>query len=111
MSEPRASIDELTGLLQQLRLQQPGAKSPAEVAQAQTDLLLARMASLTATLRAAEWNDTSRAAARLLLADLAMIAAQVRSNAAAIGDGLTTTLEHVRHALERTAGDEPAAIA
>lgn len=101
----RASIDELTALLQQLRLQQPGAKSPAEVAHVQTDLLLARMASLTHTLRAEEWNDTSRAAARLLLADLAMVAAQVRGNATAIGERLAGTLENVRVSLEKTAGD------
>lgn len=111
MSEPRASVDELTALLQQLRLQQPGANSPGEVARAQTDLLLARMAALTDTLRVAEWNDTSRAGARLLLADLAMVTAQLRSNAVATGEGLTTTLEHVRQALEQTAGDERATVA
>ncbi len=110
MPEPRTSLDDLTALLQQLRLQQPGAKSPAEVAQVQTDLLLARMASLTDTLRAAEWNDTSRAAARLLLADLAMVAAQLRGNATAIGERLDGTLESVRVSLEKTVGDRTTII-
>ena len=114
MSEPRASIDELTALLQQLRLQQSGGKSPTEVAQAQTDLLLSRIASLSDTLRdtqgGAEWNDASRAAARLLLADLAMVAAEVRGNATALHEQLTATLDDARIALERTAGDQRATI-
>lgn len=114
MPEPASSVGDLAALLQQLRLQQPGAKSPAQVAHAQTDLLLSRIASLSATLRdtlgGAEWNDTSRAAARLLLADLAMVAAEIRGNATAIHEQLTATLEDARIALERTAGDERATI-
>ena len=110
MAEPRTSLDDLTDLLEQLRLQQPGAKSPAEVAAAQTDLLLARIASLTGTLRGDEWNDMSRAAARLLLADLAMVSAQLRGNAGALGEQLTGTLENVRRALEETAGVKRATI-
>ena len=108
------STDDLTALLQQLRLQQPGAKSPAQIAHAQTDLLLSRIASLSDTLRdtqrGAEWNDTSRAAARLLLADLAMVAAEIRGNATAIHEQLTGTLEDARVALERSAGHKPATI-
>ena len=99
----RASIDDLTALLQQLRLQQPGAKSTSEATQAQIDLLLARIALLTDTLRDAEWSEPSRAAARLLLADLAMVSAQFRGNANSISERLAGTLETVRLILERTA--------
>ena len=108
--ERSASIDDLTALLQELRLQRAGAQSPAEVTQAQTHLLLARITSLTDTLRGAEWNDPVRAAARLLLADLAMVAAQLRGNATATGHELTGTLERVRAALERSADGKPATI-
>ena len=110
MPERASSFDDLSALLQQLGLQKPGAASPSEVNQAQTDLLIARMASLTETLRTAEWNDTSRAAARLLLADLAMVAAQFRGQATAIGEKLATTLEHVRVDLERTSDGKSAII-
>ena len=110
MPERASSVDDLTTLLQRLRLQQPGAKSPSEVTQAQTELLLTRMSSLTDTLRVAEWNDTSRAAARLLLADLAMVTAQFRGHATAIGEKLATTLEQVRADLERTSDGKSATI-
>jgi hypothetical protein len=105
-----SSTGDLTALLQQLRLQDPGGKSPSEVHQAQIDLLLARIASLTDTLRTADWNDTSRTAARLLLADLAMVTAQLRGRATATSETLATTLEKVRADLERTAGPQPATI-
>ena len=103
------ATNDLTALLQQLRLQLPGAKSPTQAAHAQTDLLLSRIASLSSTLRdaqgASEWNDTSRAAARLLLADLAMVAADIRGNATALNQQLAATIEDARIALERTTGD------
>ncbi len=108
--ERASSTDDLTALLQQLRLQPPGAKSPSEVHRAQTDLLLARISSLTDTLRGAEWNDSSRAAARLLLADLAMVSAQFRGQATAISEKLAATLESVRADLERTADGKFATI-
>ena len=108
--ERTSSIDDLADLLRQLRLQQPGAKSPSEVNQAQTDLLLTRISSLTDTLRGTDWNDTSRAAARLLLADLAMVTAQFRGHTTAIGDRLARTLENVRAALEPAADGEPVTL-
>ena len=108
--ERGSSTDGLADLLQELRLQQPGAKSPSEVNRAQTDLLLTRIASLTDTLRGAEWNDTSRAAARLLLADLAMVTAQFRGHSTAIGERLASTLKNLTAALAPTADGEPAAV-
>ena len=108
--ERSASIDDLTALLQDLRLQRAGAQSPAKVSQAQTDLLLARISSLTDSLRGVELNGPSRAAGRLLLADLAMVAAEIRGNATTVHEQLTATLEDARAALERTAGGTPAKI-
>ena len=110
MPDRASSIDDLAALLQQLRLQQPGAKSPSEVHRAQTDLLLARISSLTDRLRGTGWNEASRAAARLLLADLAMVTAQFRGHATAISETLAATLESVRADLERTAGGKSATI-
>lgn len=88
-------------LLERLSLQQAGAKSPSEVTQAQVDLLLARIASLTDVLRTAESNDTTRLASRMLLSDLALVAAQFRGRANEIAESLTRVLEDIR-----TASDE-----
>lgn len=110
MPDPASPAGDLTALLQQLRLQQPGAKSPSEVHRAQTDLLLARISSLTGRLRSDGWDDSSRAAARLLLADLAMVSAQFRGHATAIGEKLAATLDNVRADLERTADGKSATI-
>ena len=110
MTQRASPVDDLTAVLERLRLHQAGARSPSEVTQAQVELLLARIASLTDTLRGTEWNDASRAAARLLLADLAMVEAQFRGNANAIGERLTGTLENVRRILEQTADGKLATI-
>lgn len=96
-------IDDLTALLRRLRLHEAGTLSPSEVTQAQVELLLARIASLTETLRGAESNEASRTAAHLLLADLAMVAAQIRGNTNALGERLAHVLENVRLTLKRAA--------
>lgn len=102
MAERASAIDRLAALLQQLRLQQADGKLPSEVTQAQVDLLLARIASLTEALRgAAEQNATFRVGARLLLADVAMVAAQFRGNTNAFGERLTRALESAQQALDR----------
>lgn len=107
MAERASAAHDLTSLLQQLRLSQADGKSPSEVTQAQVELLLARIASLTDVLRgAAESSGTFRVAARLLLADLAMVAAQFRGNTNARGERLTRALDEARLALEHSA-DKP----
>ncbi len=107
MGEPASPVDDLTAVLQRLHLHQAGTRSPSEVTQAQIELLLARIAALTETLRGAESNESSRIAARLLLADVAMVAAQFRGNTNALGERLTRVLKNVRLTLESTA-DKPA---
>jgi hypothetical protein len=78
MSSRISSPDDLTALLEAFRPQHAGTKVASEVTQAQVDSTLARIASLTEALRGAEPNETSRLAERLLLADLAFVAAQLR---------------------------------
>ena len=102
MAEPASSFGDLASVLQQLRLQRPGASSPVEATQAQIELLLTRIASLTEALRGEAPNGSSPEMARLLLADLSMVAAQFRGNTTAVGDRLTRVLDDVRAALERT---------
>ena len=106
MAERALQIDDLTAVLRRLRLHEAGTLSPSEVTQAQVELLLARIASLTETLRGAASNEASRTAAHLLLADLAMVAAQVRGNTNALGERLTHVLANVRLTLE-SAADKP----
>lgn len=96
-------MDDLAVVLQQLRLQRAEAHSPSEVTQAQVELLLARIASVTDALRGARPSETSGAATRLLLADIAMATASFRSHANEVGIRLSRALEDARLALERTA--------
>jgi hypothetical protein len=94
------TADDLTALLERFRLQQAGAKSTSEVTQAQTDLLLGRIASLTDALRTAESGDTADLASRLLINDLALVAASLRARANEISASLTLALEGVRGELD-----------
>jgi len=98
------AVDPLVSLLQQLRLQQPHSKSPSEATQAQLELFLNRIASLTGALRDAPPGDASAAAARLLLADLAMVAAQFRGRTSELGERLAQALERAELALQGGAG-------
>lgn len=108
MAERGSPEDDLTAILQRLRLQQADAQAPPEITRTQIELLLARVAALTdAIRRATSPNGTSRAAFRLLLADLAMVTAQLRGNTTALDERLTRALDDARLALENTA-DKPA---
>lgn len=104
MAEGASPIDRLAALLQQLRLQQAEGQAPSEVTQAQVDLLLARIASLTEALRGSSDSSAAfRVTARLLLADVAMVTAQFRGNTNAIGERLTRAMENAQLALNRSA--------
>ena len=94
--------DDLTALLERLRLQPAGVGSLSEVNRAQLDLLLARIASLTDVLRDAPSDETSRLAARLLLADLGLVAAQFRGRTNDIAGALTRAVDGIRSGLEST---------
>lgn len=102
MPDHTAPSDDLTALLERLRLQPAGAAPLSEVNQAQLDLLLARIASLTEALRGAQSDATSRPAARLLVADLGLVAAQFRGRANDIANALTRALDGIRDGLEST---------
>ena len=98
----------LTAILQQLRLQRADGKLPPDVARAQVDLLLARVAALTGALRnGAQPDNQTSASMRLLLADLAMVTAQFRGHTNAVGEQLARALENARSALDKTV-DAPA---
>jgi len=91
--DPASRSNDLTALLERLRLQSAGAASLPEVHQAQLDLLLARIASLTEALRDTKSDETSRLAARLLVADLGLVAAQFRGRANDIAASLTRAID------------------
>ena len=94
-----STAEDLTALLERLRLQPAGASTPSEVTRAQLDLLLARIGSLTEALRNADRNETTRLASRLLLSDLALVAAQFRGSANAMSASLSHALEGLTRAL------------
>lgn len=87
------TADDLTASLERLRLQPAGTRTPSEVTQVQLDFLLARISSLTETLRATNSEDAARLASRLLLSDVALVAAQFRGEANAMSRSLSTALE------------------
>ena len=97
------TADELTRLLERFRLQQAGANATPEVNQAQLDLLLARIASLSDALRDAEASEASRLASRLLLSDLGLVSAHFRAHANEIGEALTRALDGINAELEHAA--------
>jgi hypothetical protein len=107
VSEPRTAPDPLAELLQQLQLQTSRAGSPSEAARTESDLLLDRLAALTRALRGADASDTSRIAARLLLADVAMAAARLRGDASTHAASLMRVLDDVREILDRTSPGLP----
>ncbi len=108
VAEHASPVHGLSAVLQQLRLQHADRKSPSEVTHAEIELLLARIALLTETLGgAAQSTETFRAAARLLLADVAMVTAHFRGDTNALSERLTRALEDAQLALERAA-DAPA---
>ena len=100
MPDPRFTADDITALFERLDVQRAGARTSSEIADAQIELLLARVATLTVALGAAPPNDAAHLASRVLLDDLAMIAAQFRSRANAMRASLTNALDDLREALE-----------
>lgn len=93
------TAENLAALLERLRLQPAGARTPSDVSQVQLDFLLARIGSLTDALRGSGWDEASRVASRLLLSDLALVAAQFRGDANAISESLSKASEGLSAAL------------
>jgi hypothetical protein len=97
--------EELKALLERLRLQSAGPRTSPEVAQAQQDLLLARIAALTEAVRGSGRSDVATLASRLLLDDLALVIAQFRGEANGIHASLSGALDGLTAAL--AAGPSP----
>jgi hypothetical protein len=100
VAERASAAADLTKTLERLRLEQAGARSTSEVAQAQIDLMLARIASLTDVVRSAESQEAFRLACRLLLADLALVAAQFRGRANELAEALDREIEGIRAVMD-----------
>jgi hypothetical protein len=100
------SPDDLTGLLERCRLHAAGGKSPDEVTQVELDLLLARIDLLTTALRSAGTNETARLAMRLLLADVGLVAAQLRGRTNVLRDSLAGASEGLPGALAALPPDD-----
>ena len=91
------STADLIAALERLRLRPPSVPDTAAATQAQLDVAFARVAALTEILRNDEgWTDTSRLAARLLLADLGAISARFRAEASEAAALLARGLESIR---------------
>lgn len=101
MAEQPKTAGHLSAVLQRLGLQQAHGNSAADVTQAHIELLLSRIAALTEQLRAAT-AEPSRDAARLLLADVSMVAAQVRGNTTVLDERLGRALDSARLVLLST---------
>lgn len=104
MSDRVSTVADLTALLDRIRLQPAGTKTPAEVNRVQLDLLLARIGLLTEALRGAVQNETTRLATRMLLADLALVAGQFRGDANATSAALTAAVDGIARALAQLDG-------
>jgi hypothetical protein len=103
------SADDLTRLLERLGVERSQAQMPAQAGEAQVEILVARITLLTEALRGAEASDTARLAARMLLADLAQVTAQLRGRTNGIRASLATAAEDMRAALgtERLPSEPP----
>jgi len=90
----------LLDILTRLRLQPPDAGSPSAVARGQLDLLMARVAALTEVLKGGR-SEEERLAARLLLADLGLVVAQLRGEANALAATLDEAITSLRAGLDQ----------
>ena len=110
MTNPLATTDDLTRLLEQLAVERGQAQTGAQASDVQIELLVARIKLLTEALRDAAAGDAARLAARLLVADLAQVIAQFRGRTNGIRAALESAVEEMRAALgtARAAPDQPA---
>ena len=95
----RLTADDLTQLLERLTVERAGAQSSVQAADAQVEMLCARITLLTDALRDAEASDAARLAARMLLADLAQVTAQFRGRTNSLRASLEAAVDEMRAAL------------
>ena len=100
MTDRAPSPSDVTALIAGLSLVPAEPRSPTDLTQAELDLVLARMSALITLLRDAAPSDTTRLAERLLLADLAFVAARFRAGADAASASLEGALDALRSALD-----------
>ncbi len=102
MPDRTISPNDLILLLERVRLPSAGAKPTSDVTLEQVDALIARIASLTDALRGAADDETAQVASRILIGDLAMVAAQFRGRANELVAALTRAREDIRAELDDT---------
>ena len=100
MTDPASKPEDLTALLERLRLQSTGGKSPSEVNEGQVELLLARIGFLAETLRGSGSSATTSLANRLLLSDLAFVVAQFRGQTNGLSASLSRAVAELGPAIE-----------
>ena len=94
----------LAAALERLQLRPPDVQTVPAAMHGEVELLCARIASITELLRAdPAWSDATRVAARLLLADVAAVAAQFRADTNESAGALARTLDSIRSLLDRAA--------
>jgi hypothetical protein len=91
----------LAELLERVPVERAGGKTTQETTQAQAQHVLMRIAALTDVVRGAAANESTRLASRLLLDDLATVAALFRARANDLGTSLTGTLDDLKTSLAR----------
>jgi len=93
----------LAAALERLQLRPAAAPNVAAATHGQFELTCARIASVTELLRReTDWTETTRVAARLLLADVGAASAYVRADANESAQSLTRTIDSIRSLLDRT---------
>jgi hypothetical protein len=100
--DPANTPGDLILLLERLRLPSAGAKYTPEVIREQGDVLITRIAALTEALRGAAEDETSKLASRMLIGDLALVAAQFRGRANELVASLTRARDDIRGELDNT---------
>jgi hypothetical protein len=100
MPEHELTTSDLIALVERVRLALPAA-SALDAQKTQLDLALARIASLTESLRGSGWTDANRIAARILLSDLALVASQLRGSTRDVSDALVNAVHGLNASLER----------
>ena len=91
----------LASLLEQFPVERAGTKAGSEVTDAQTQMLLGRIAALTDALRETQGGEAERLASRILLGDLATVVGQFRGRANTARAALAGAEQGLRDALAR----------
>lgn len=107
MTERRLATGELTELLERFPVERAGSQAVEEVTGARIQLLLARIAALTAMLRDAAPDETADLVSRLLLNDLAAVAAHFRGRANEMRSSLAKALADLREGHQESIDGQP----